>query len=912
MDSEAGMHNDDCDDAQSLALPVEEGASSAVIVDAAHAGHHDVSSSLSETTAASTLAFPLPTPAARLFTSRRLVSDASSVAGMRPLRWPSTSSPRTLGSSVVTFAPSTQYDQCRQRTNVALRRADDVSRLALPGPFLESPLSFMLAPEGLVADPALRALRLPHPRDIASRPSILSPQRAPSSTQSEDLRDVTVKDFNDTSSSADSACSTNSSSTTLLDSDTPAVRPRTPPSLALGLLLPNASLRAPSDGRHWTFPLVTGDMGSSVVAAVSATADASTPSLTDTSDVSFTLLEPEKLGSTATHWLAEAVGSVSERCYVEDSYTERVGVAPCQGCKGTLATHQTDEPCLTVAVVPSPLLLESFSLLSTPELTPFIVPPPSPPPTSVDLANLRVMLLAPDALSTEPYTAPLCDAFSSSNVELRVNAEAELTTLRQQKSSSAVIVEHSQWRGEEVNEALRTAGFPMDRAAAAISMARITEVYSNNCGTGAIDAQPARMTTPPHVTFLSVASSGNDSARDGCEGAVVNSCISSAGAGKVGAGGTAVPAPPSPHPPPHSAILFSPRPQGRSGGASAAAAGKAWLLSPIPRPIPSRPRLFQCPPECSAGLIKRSLEMILETERPPSLSDESPAVRDRGTPEGSSQPPARGDTAQQAHLWSRCEGPDVASVPMANSTTRGSLHHAGGIVSGEDDTTDATSPTKQLTHRRGSRGRRRSGHQSCDIGAGTPCLAKASKGSTAAGSLLPLTSPTPPRSLLAARYWSSFRLSGGQGSGHLLPCPQRHLPRQLATPFANVDTTATTGRAYPSLSSPVSQQSVGLDLSLLSLTVQSSSAPGRSTNLSLPCTPSLHAFPMPCKSPPNLTSTIATTTTRQRFSGREGLSSPASTTRSGPNPLSPLPYADPQGAVWCLDPNLARGGRDDS
>ncbi|CBZ08612.1 hypothetical protein LINJ_21_1040 [Leishmania infantum JPCM5] len=892
MYSAAGMRDGNCDEAQPLPPPVVEDASAAVISDAVHTSCHDFSCSPSEATENSTLAFspptqeptPLPTPAARLFTSRPTPNASPLIAGTRPSRWPSTSPLRSCGSPIVTFAPSTRFDQCRQRTNVAVRRSDDVPHFALPAPLLELPLSSTWASSGQMTDSALRAIGLQQPCVLAGSPPTPSPRRPPSSTQSECLRDFAVDDFSDTASSADSACSTNSSSTTLLDSDIPAVRPRTPPSLALGLSIPSVVLLVPPDCKHSAIPSVTDEIDSSTVAAVGTATKTTPPSLANTSDVSFTLLEPEKLARTTAHLLTEAVGSIREQCHVASAKTERVSAALAQCRQTTPEAPLIDKPCLMSMKVPPPPLLESLSLSSTPEVTPSIAPlllAPSPPTNSVELANSRMALRLPDTPGEQLHTAPLDPVFPSNNAELLVNAAAEVTTLWQRKSSSTAILVLSRWGGEELNESSHPTGFPAANAAAAIFTARIAEVScDSNHGAGAIDAQPSKATTPPQTSFVTAPSSGGSDASDKCEGAVENSCTSFAGTEQVGEDGAAVTTHPTPHPPLHPAELRSPHDQERCAVDSAAAAGTARLRSPSPAHTPSRPRLFQHPLKCSPGVATCSLAMAFEAGGSPSSSAESHAEKDSGTHERFSQPPLRSDAAREA-LRSSCEGPAPISVTMTSGIARAAFQHLGCAMVEDDDSADATSPAKQPIHSGSSSSR------SCDVGAGAPCLMKAQKDAAAAGSPLPLASPTPPRSVLATGCPSLFRLSGDRGSSHLPRCPQRQLPMQPITPFTNDITSATTSRPHPSSSSPVRQPTGGLDASLLSLTMESSSAPRRSTNLSLSGTPSQHAFPMLCSSPHALTATI--TTARQYFFGSEGSRSPTSTTRIGPRLLSPFP-----------------------
>ncbi|TPP49328.1 hypothetical protein CGC21_34180 [Leishmania donovani] len=734
----------------------------------------------------------------------------------------------------------------RARTNVAVRRSDDVPHFALPAPLLELPLSSTWASSGQMTDSALRAIGLQQPRVLAGSPPTPSPRRPPSSTQSECLRDFAVDDFSDTASSADSACSTNSSSTTLLDSDIPAVRPRTPPSLALGLSIPSVVLLVPPDCKHSAIPSVTDEIDSSTVAAVGTATKTTPPSLANTSDVSFTLLEPEKLARTTAHLLTEAVGSIREQCHVASAKTERVSAALAQCRQTTPEAPLIEKPCLMSMKVPPPPLLESLSLSSTPEVTPSIAPlllAPSPPTNSVELANSRMALRLPDTPGEQLHTAPLDPVFPSNNAELLVNAAAEVTTLWQRKPSSTAILVLSRWGGEELNESSHPTGFPAANAAAAIFTARIAEVScDSNHGAGAIDAQPSKATTPPQTSFVTAPSSGGSDASDRCEGAVENSCTSFAGTEQVGEDGADVTTHPTPHPPLHPAELRSPHDQERCAVDSAAAAGTARLRSPSPAHTPSRPRLFQHPLKCSPGVATCSLAMAFEAGGSPSSSAESHAEKDSGTHERFSQPPLRTDAAREA-LRSSCEGPAPISVTMTSGIARAAFQHLG--------------------------------------------CAMAQKDAAAAGSPLPLASPTPPRSVLATGCPSLFRLSGDRGSSHLPRCPQRQLPMQPITPFTNDITSATTSRPHPSSSSPVRQPTGGLDASLLSLTMESSSAPRRSANLSLSGTPSQHAFPMLCSSPHALTATI--TTARQYFFGSEGSRSPTSTTRIGPRLLSPFP-----------------------
>ncbi|CAG9573425.1 hypothetical protein LMJF_21_0870 [Leishmania major strain Friedlin] len=889
------MRDGDCGEAQSLPPPVVEDASAAVIADAVDTSRHDLSCSPSAATENSTLAFspptqeptPLPTPAARLFASRPTPSASPLIAGTRPSRWPSTSPLRSCGSPIVTFAPSTRFDQCRQRTNVAVRRSDDVPHFALPIPLLELPLSSTWASSGQMTDSALRAIGLQQPRVLAGSPPTPSPRQTPSSTQSEGLRDFAVDDFSDTASSADSACSTNSSSTMLLDSDIPAVRPRTPPSLALGLSIPSVVLLVPPDCKYSAIPSVMDEIDSSAVAAVDAATKTTPPSLANTRDVSFALLEPEKLARTTARFLTETVVSIREQCHVASAETARMSVALAQCRKTAPAACLMDTSRLTSMKVPPPPppppppLLESLSLSSTPEVTPSIPPlllAPSPP-NSVELANSKMVLRVPDTPSKRLHAAPLDPVCPGNNVELLVNAAAEVTTLWQHKSSPTAIV-LSRWGGEEIDESPHPTGSPADKAAAAIFTATIAEVScDSNLGTGAIDAQPSKATTPPHTSCVAAPSSGGSDASDRCEGTVENFCTSFAGTEQVGEDGAAVTTHPTPHPPPLPAEIRFPHDQERCAVDSAAAAGTARLRSPSKAHTPSRPRLFQHPLKCSPGVATRSLAMAFGAGRSPPSSAESHVEKDGGTHERLSQPPLRINAAREA-LQSSCEGPAAISVAMTSGIARAAFQHLGCAVVEQDDSADATSPAKQPIHSGSSSSR------SCDVGAGTPCLVKAPKDAAAASSPLPLASPTPPRSVLATGYLSLFRLSGDQGSSHLPRCPQRQLPMQPITPFAKDITSATTSRPHQSSSSPVRQPTGGLDVSLLSLTMESGSAPRRSTNLSLSGTPLQHAFPMLCGSPHALTATIATA---RQYSGSEGSRSPTSTARSGPRLLSPFP-----------------------
>ncbi|CBZ26846.1 hypothetical protein LMXM_21_0870 [Leishmania mexicana MHOM/GT/2001/U1103] len=903
------MRDGDCREAQPLAPPVVEDASAAVIADAVHASRHDFSCSPSEATEKSTLAFspptqertPLPMPAARLFTSRPTLSASPLIAGTRPPRWQSTSPLRSCGSPVVTFAPSTRFDECRQRTNVAVRRSDDVPHFALPVPFLELPLSSTWASSGQMTDSALLAIGLEQPRVLAGSPPTLSSRRPPLFTQSGGLRDFTVDDLSDTASSAGSACSTNSSSMTLLDSDIPAVRPRTPPSLALQCSIPSVALLVPSDRQHSTFPSVTDETDNSAVAAVGAGANRTPPSLANTSDMPFSLLESEKLARATAHLLTEAVDSIREPSHVTSANTERVNVALAQCRKTAPAARLMGKSCPTSMKIPPPPLLERLSLSSTPEVTPSTAPllqEPSPPMNSAELANSRMVLRVPDTPGKQLRAAPFDLVCPGNNVKLLVNAAAEVTTLWQQKSSSTAILVLSRWGGEDINESPHPTGFPADKAVAAMFTARIDEASCDSIpGAGAIDAQPSKAITPPHTSFVAAFSSGSRDTNDSCEGTVGNSCISSAGTEKVSEDGAAVTTHPPPHPPPRPAELCSPHNQERCAIDSAAAC-TTWRRPPSPVPTPSSPRL-QHPLKSSPGLATCLLAMACETGRSPSSSDESHAEKGRGTHERSSKLQLPMSAAREAPRRS-CEGPAIASVAMTSGIARAAFRHPGCAVVEEGDSADATSPAKQPIHS-GSCSR------SCDAGEGAPCLMKARKDPAAAGSPLSLASPTPPRSVLAPGYSSLFRLSGEQGSSHLPRCPQRQLPIRLRTPFTNDSTAAAASRPPPSSSSPARQPSGDLDASLLSLTMDSSPARRRPTNLSLYGTLSQHAFPMRCSSPHAFTAPMAIA--HQHFTGSEGSRSSTSTTRSGPGPLSPLPPLSrnaPSGDSAPIPPTEAR------
>ncbi|KAG5502435.1 hypothetical protein JIQ42_05312 [Leishmania sp. Namibia] len=682
-----------------------------------------------------------------------------------------------------------------------------------------------------------------------------------------------MDDFSDTSSSADSACSTNSSSLTLLDTYAPAVQLRPPPSLALDLPLPSVTLRAPSEHLHPSAFFLADGIGISAVAAVGAATGTTPPSLTHSRSVSFASFESELTRTTATtHGFAATADVLSERRHVDGAATERASAAPAGCCDGILSTHPKDEPCMTPGMVPPPLLLESYSLSSTPEGP--VELPLSPPASSLQRMNPRMMLLAPDTPDKQLHEAPLHDALLSDNATLVVNAAVDGAAPQHLKSSSAAIPAHSRWGGEVSHEAPQTTGGPACRVVAVISTVGIGSVSSLDSHDGAaIDAHPTTTTAPLHASFLTAATGSSGGVVDGCEGALGSSCIS-ASPEEVGKDSMVVGAPPPPCSPHHSAEPCSPRDQERCAITSAAAADALWLLSPRPAPAPPRPRLFQHSPECSTGWTK--CRLACEAERFPSTSDELHRESGRETSEGSSQQPLLSDAARRASLqisWEKCVATSVALASRMNCVTA----NAGICAVVGDSIANPPPLAKQLIH---------SG--SSDIGAGTPCVAKPRTGVATAVSPLPLKSPAPPRSLLVAPYWSSFHLSGDQDSGRLSRCPQRQPPRQPRALFDAI-TTAATSRPCLSSSPPVPQQLRSFDAPT-PLTLQSRAASVMSPNLSFPSIPLLHALPMFRKCSHTLTTTISTkATARQCFSGSEAPSSSTPTPRSGFKFLSPLP-----------------------
>ncbi|GET88332.1 hypothetical protein LtaPh_2110000 [Leishmania tarentolae] len=910
------MCDDDCGEAQPLAPQVMEDTVVEAIEDAAHTSRQHVSGSPSEATAESALTFsppmqeptPVPTPAARLFTSRLTPNASPLITGTRPARWPSSSPPRSCGSPIVTFAPSTRFDQCRQRTNVAMRRSDDVMHCALQAPFRELPLSSTWASSGQMTDSALRSIGLRQSRIFPRSPPTPSPRQLPLFTLSEGLRDFVADDLSDTASSADSACSTNSSSTTLLGDDIPVVRPRTPPSLALGLSLPSVALLAPSDCTHVTFPSRRDAIDPSAPATVGAVANTTPPSLASRNDVSFALLEPGKLAPRTASYFAETVGSTSEQGHVGHAKKERPGASLAQCRKRVPAARLMIKPCQTSVKTPPPPLIEGFLLSSTPEATPSVAPlllTPSPLMNSAELANSRIVPRGPDTLSKQLHTASHDEASSRNRVELLVNAVAEETVLWQEKSLTASIRAPSQWSGEEIHESpIITTGAPVDKAAAVTSTTRTAGAFCDrNHRAGTIDVQPSKATTPPHTLFSAASSSDSGVATDRRRRAVGSSGTSSAGTEKVGEDGTAVTMPPPLHPPPHPAELWSPHDEGRCAEDFAADVETVWVQPPGRLPTPSKLCLFQNPLRCSTNLATCSLAMASAAGRFVCSSNGSHAGRGSGAHGGLSQPPLSIDTASN-DLRSGCEVPAAISVAVTDDIACVVAHHADRSMVGDAGSPDTTSLAKQPIHS-GSDSSRSSSHNNscnCEVGAGAGalCLASAHKGNAARGSPLPLASPpTPPRSVLAAGYASLLRLSGDQGSSHHLRCSQRHLPRHLLTSLTNDSTIAATSRPPPWSSSSVREQSGGLGASLSSLPTESISAPRRSANASLSGTHLQHASPMFCSSPKASTTTIPTA--HPYFSGTERSRSPVCTTRSGTGPvlfssLPPLhqnaPYGD--------------------
>ncbi|KAG5479806.1 hypothetical protein LSCM4_05814 [Leishmania orientalis] len=886
MHSAAGMSGANCSEAQSPATLSADVASAAAIAEAVDAGHHGVSRSPSESTSASTPAFsssmqqPIlpPAPPERVFPWRCSPSGSPPIAGTRPSRWPSTSPRRACGRLCVTFAPSTRFDQCRQRANVAVRRPGGELHFPPPCFLLEPPLSSMCSSEGRLTVSALRAAALLQPNFLASSRPTPSPQRPPASAESQGVGDVVIDDFSDTSSSADSACSTNSSSLTLLDTYAPAVQLRPPPSLALDLPLPSVTLRAPSEHPHPSAFSLADGIGISAVAAVGAATGTTPPSLTHSRSVRFASFESELTRTTATtHGFAATTDVLSERRHVDGAATERASTAPV-GCRdGILSTHPKDETCMTPGMLPPPLLLESHSLSSTPEATPSTGPvelPLSPPASSLQRMNPRMMLLAPDTPDKQLHEAPLHDALLSDNATLVVNAAVDGAAPQHLKSSSAAIPAHPRWGGEASHDAPQTTGGPACRAEAVISTVGIGSAPSLDIHDGAaIDAHPTTTTAPLHASFLTAATGSSGGVGDGCEGALGSSCIS-ASLEKVGKDSMVVGAPSPPCSRHHSAEPCSPRDQECRVITSAAAADALWLLSPSPAPALPRPRLFQHSPERSTGWTK--CRRACEAERFPSSSDELHRERGRETSEGSSQQPLLSDAARRASLqisWEKCVATSVALASRMNCVTA----NAGICAVVGDSIANPPPPAKELIH---------SG--SSDIGAGAPFVAKPRMGAATAVSPLPLKSPAPPRSLLAAPYWSSFHLSDDQDSGRLSRCPQRQPPRQPRSPFDAI-TTAATSKPCLSSSPPVPQQLRSFDAPT-PLTLQSRAASVLSPNLSFPSIPLLHALPMFRKCSHTLTTTISTkATARQYFSGSEAPSSSTPTPRSGIKFLSPLP-----------------------
>ncbi|KAG5480187.1 hypothetical protein CUR178_06240 [Leishmania enriettii] len=879
------MSGADCSEAQSPAPLSADAASAEAIAEAVDAGHHGVSRSPSESTSASTPAFssstqqpiPPPAPSERVFPWRCSPSGSPPIAGTRPSRWPSTSPRRACGRFSVTFAPSTRFDQCRQRANVAGRRPGGGSHFPPSCFLLEPPLSPMRSSEGRLTVSALRAAALLQPNFLASGRPTPSPQRPPASAESEGVGEVVIDDFSDTSSFADSACSTNSSSLTLLDTYAPALQLRPPPSLALDLPLPSVTLRAPSEYLHPSAFSLADGIGISAVAAVGAATGTTPPSLAHSRSVRFASFESELTRTTATtHGFGATAAVLNEWRHVDGAATERASAAPADCRDGILSTHPKVETRMTPEMVLPSLLLESHSLSSTPEVILSTRPvelPLSPPASSLQRMNPRMMLLAPDAPNKQLYEAPLHDALLSDNATLVVSAAVDGAAPQHLKSLSAAVSAHSRWGGEVSRDAPQATGGPACRAVAVISMVGIGSVSSlDSHDAAAIDAHPTTTTAPLHASFLT-ATGSSGGVGDGCEGALGSSCISASPA-KVGKDSMVVGAPPLPCSPHHSAEPCSPRDQEGRAITSAAAADALWLLSPRPAPAPPRPCLFQNSGECSTGWTK--CRLACEAERFPSTSDELHRERGRETSEGSSQQPLLSDAARRASLqirWEKSVATSVALASRMNCVTA----NAGICAVVGDSIADPPPPAKQLIH---------SG--SSDIGAGAPCVAKPRMGTTRAVSPQPLKSPAPPRSLLAAPYWSPFHLSDDQDSGRLSRCPQRQPPRQPRAPFDAI-TTAATSRPCLSSSPPVPQQLRSFHAPT-PLTLQSRAALVLSPNFSFPSIPLLHALPMFRKCSHTLTTTISTkATARQYFSGSEAPSSSTRTPRSGLKFLSPLP-----------------------
>ncbi|KAG5479421.1 hypothetical protein LSCM1_04682 [Leishmania martiniquensis] len=868
------MRGDGSGEGQPLAA---EHVEVAAIADAADLGCPEVSRSPSESTQAFSLPtqqpMPLPVPSTPLFASWRTPSDAPPIASTRPPRWLRTSLLGACGRSAVTFAPSTRFDECRQSANLAVRRSGGGSYLPLPGPLLELPLSSRVSSAGRLTASALRAIAPPQPYLLPSSPPIPSLQRPTSSTQMDGVRDVAVDDFSDTSSSADSTCSTNSSSLTLLDSYTSAVRPRPPPSLALDCTLPRVTLRAASEHmRPFTALSLADRLDISAVAAGSAATDATASSPTDTGNATFTLLEPEvKRMTTTTHGFAVTAGFFSEWRHADSAATERVGGAVA-GCRDRIrTTRPKDEPYMATVRVTS-LLLESLSLPSTPEVSPSTGLPrlPPSPPISPKRVNPRAGLLVPDTPGKQLHEPLLDDAFLSGNAEMVVSAAAEGATPRQFNSSSIAILARSQGGGEGLHEATRTMASCSSTAGAMASTPGIRVApYLYDRGGADIDAHEARTTASLHASFLTTAADRSSDVGGGCKDALGSTCIS-ASPGKINKDSAAVGVPSPPCAPHHCPKPRSPSYQELCSITSAAAADAPWPPSP-------RPHLFQHSLESSTTLAKGRLAS--EADRFSSASDELPPERGEVTPERPSQQTFLSDAVRQESLLKRCENRVATSAAIVSCITHAMTNAGDCVVGGGDGTAVSPFLAKQRIH-----------SDSSDIGAESPHIETPPKGpATAVAPLLP-TSPAPSRSPLAVPCWPSFRLSGEEDSGRFPRRPQQQPATQLTTLF-DAFTTATTSRPYLSPLSPVTPQLPCLGAPL-PLAPQSPSASMLPAKLSFSSAPLLDASPMFCKSP-HASTTTAAAAARQCFSENKGPRSPSPTIRGGLELLSRLPPLKP-------------------